>query len=129
MKLRYKTLGVILVLASAAVLAAALVVSHTSPCGAAPPPPQGATLMKGAVRRCYGSPDVVHYEDIAKPSPGEHEVLVRVHAQYLVVPEDRAIALKLANVTFEQAATVAIAGITALQTLRDRGRLHAGLLS
>jgi NADPH:quinone reductase-like Zn-dependent oxidoreductase len=50
-------------------------------------------------------------------------------AQYLVVPKDRAIALKPANVTFEQAATGAIAGITALQALRDRGRLHAGLLS
>jgi NADPH:quinone reductase-like Zn-dependent oxidoreductase len=191
-KLRYKILGVILVLAATVMLAAALVVSHTSPCGAAPPPPQSAALMKSAVRRCYGSPDVIH-EDIAKPSPGEHEVLVRVHAasvnpldwhylegtpylvrtdpnagfgapknprlgvdfsgtveavgrsvarfkpgdevfggqygafaQYLVVPEDRAIALKPASVTFEQAATAAIAGITALQALRDRGRLHAG---
>jgi NADPH:quinone reductase-like Zn-dependent oxidoreductase len=193
MKLRYKILGVIVLLAAAAVLAAAIVVSHTSPCGAAPPPPQGATLMKGAVRRCYGSPDVVRYEDIAKPSPGPHEVLVRVHAasvnpldwhylegtpylvrtdpnagfgapknprlgvdfagtveavgtsvtrfkpgdevfggqfgafaEYVVVPEDRAIALKPASVTFEQAATVAIAGSTALQALRDLGQLHAG---
>jgi NADPH:quinone reductase-like Zn-dependent oxidoreductase len=193
MKLRYKILGVIVVVAGAAVLAAALAMSHNSPCGVTPSPPQGATLMKGAVHHCYGSPDVVHYEDIAKPSPGEHEVLVRVHAasvnpldwhyvegtpylvrtdpqagfgaprnprlgvdfagtveavgksvtrfkpgdevfggqygafaEYLAVPEDRAIALKPANVTFEQAASVAIAGITALQALRDRGQLHAG---
>ncbi len=193
MKLRYKILSGILVLAIAAVLAAGLFVSHTSPCGAEPAPPQGVTLMKSVVRRCYGSPDVVRYEDIAKPSPGEHEVLVRVHAasvnpldwhylagtpylvradpdagfgapknprlgvdfagtveavgtgvtrfkpgdevfggqygsfaQYLAVPEDRAIALKPASVSFEQAATVAIAGVTALQALRDRGRLRAG---
>src|SRR5207253_6031185 len=36
--------------------------------------------MKAAVRHCYGSPDVVRYEDIPKPSPKDNEVLVRVHA-------------------------------------------------
>jgi len=33
---------------------------------------------------------------------------------------------KPANVTFEEAATVPIAGLTALQGLRDHGRLQAG---
>jgi len=47
-------------------------------------------------------------------------------AQYLVAREDRAIALKPPNVSFEQAAAVAIAGSTALQGLRDAGRLRAG---
>src|SRR5207302_4288293 len=38
----------------------------------------------------------------------------------------RAIALKPASVTFEQAASVPIAAITALQALRDNGHIHAG---
>jgi NADPH:quinone reductase-like Zn-dependent oxidoreductase len=42
------------------------------------------------------------------------------------VREDRAIALKPANVTFEQAGSVGIAGLTALQGLRDKGRLQPG---
>lgn len=47
-------------------------------------------------------------------------------AEYVTVREDRAIALKPPNVTFEQAASVPIAGITALQGLRDKGRIQAG---
>jgi NADPH:quinone reductase-like Zn-dependent oxidoreductase len=47
-------------------------------------------------------------------------------AQYVVVKQDRAVALKPANVSFEQAGAVAIAATTALQGLRDAGRLEAG---
>lgn len=47
-------------------------------------------------------------------------------AEYVIVPEDRAIVLKPASVTFEQAASVPIAGLTALQALRDKGRLESG---
>ena len=47
-------------------------------------------------------------------------------AQYLVARQDRAVALKPANVSFEQAAGVGVAGTTALQALRDAGRLKAG---
>ncbi|HTC17050.1 MAG TPA: NAD(P)-dependent alcohol dehydrogenase [Steroidobacteraceae bacterium] len=47
-------------------------------------------------------------------------------AQYVNVRDDRAIVLKPANVTFEQAAAVPIAAITALQALRDKGRIQAG---
>jgi NADPH:quinone reductase-like Zn-dependent oxidoreductase len=36
--------------------------------------------MRAAVRRQYGAPDVVALEEIEKPSPGDDEVLVRVHA-------------------------------------------------
>ncbi|MBV8307268.1 MAG: NAD(P)-dependent alcohol dehydrogenase [Gammaproteobacteria bacterium] len=147
--------------------------------------------MKAIVHRCYGSPDVVRYEDIAKPVPADNEVLVRVHAasvnpldwhylegtpymvridgglgkpgnprlgvdfsgtveavgkavtrfkpgdevfggkfgalaQYLAVAENRAIAARPATVTHEQAAAVAIAGVTALQALRDEGHIHSG---
>jgi NADPH:quinone reductase-like Zn-dependent oxidoreductase len=47
-------------------------------------------------------------------------------AQYVRARESRAVALKPANLTFEQAATVAIAGITALQALRDEGKIQPG---
>jgi len=46
--------------------------------------------------------------------------------EYVIVPEDRALVLKPANVTFEQAAAVPIAAITALQALRDKGQLKPG---
>lgn len=191
MKLRYKILSGIAILIAAGVLTLALTMSHTSPCGPSPPLPAGAALMKGITHRCYGSAVLLRYEDIPKPTPAEHEVLVRVRAasvnpldwhemegkpymvrmdegygqpkspkfgvdfagtveavgksvtkfkpgdevfgarsgsfaEYLTIREDRALALKPPNVTFEQAASVPIAGITALQALRDKGHLHAG---
>ena len=46
-------------------------------------------------------------------------------AEYSPAPADK-IALKPDNLTFEQAAAVPIAGITALQGLRDVGKLKAG---
>jgi len=47
-------------------------------------------------------------------------------AEYVAVPEDRALALKPANMTFEQAASVPMAAITALQALRDKGKIEPG---
>ena len=47
-------------------------------------------------------------------------------AEYVCVREARAVALKPANITFEQAASVPIAGITALQGLRDKGKVQPG---
>ena len=47
-------------------------------------------------------------------------------AEYVTVREERAVVLKPGNVTFEQAASVPIAGITALQALRDKGQIHPG---
>ena len=47
-------------------------------------------------------------------------------AQYICPRADRAIALKPANMTFEQAGSVAVAAITALQGLRDKGHVQAG---
>jgi NADPH:quinone reductase-like Zn-dependent oxidoreductase len=47
-------------------------------------------------------------------------------AEYVSVPEDKAITLKPANVTFEEAAAVPVAAITALQALRDRGHVQQG---
>ena len=47
-------------------------------------------------------------------------------AEYVCVRDDRAIVLKPANVTFEEAGSVPIAAITALQGLRDKGKIQAG---
>jgi NADPH:quinone reductase-like Zn-dependent oxidoreductase len=191
MKLRYKILVGIALVAAVGVVSLALAISHTSPCGPAPPVAAGMPLMKGVVHRCYGSPDVIRYEDLPKPAPADDEVLVRVHAasvnpldwhylrgtpylvrieagfgkpqnprlgvdfagtveavgksvtrfkpgdevfggkfgalaDYVTVRQERALALKPANMTFEQAASVPIAGITALQALRDKAQLRAG---
>jgi NADPH:quinone reductase-like Zn-dependent oxidoreductase len=47
-------------------------------------------------------------------------------AEYVCVRADRAIALKPATMTFQQAASVPIAAITALQGLRDKGKIQRG---
>jgi len=146
--------------------------------------------MKAVVYRAYGSADVLKLEEVPKPTPGEHEVLIRVRAASLnpldwhlmrgapwflrlftglrkprrtrlgvdvageveaagaavtdLKPGDRvfgavdgafaeyvcapasAVAIVPMNVTFEQAAAVPIAGLTALQALRDKGMVLSG---
>ena len=47
-------------------------------------------------------------------------------AEYICVLADRAVALKPTNMTFEQAASVPVAAITALQGLRDKGKIQRG---
>jgi NADPH:quinone reductase-like Zn-dependent oxidoreductase len=47
-------------------------------------------------------------------------------AEYVSMTESRALARKPANLSFEQAAAVPIAGVTALQALRDIGALRPG---
>jgi NADPH:quinone reductase-like Zn-dependent oxidoreductase len=191
MKLRYKIGGGILIFVAASLSLLALVLSHDSACGPAPALPANEEPMKAIVYRCYGPPEVLQFEDVAKPKPADDEVLVRVRAaavnpldwhymrgspyimrlgsglgapddsrigvdfagtveavginvkqfnpgdsvfgggsgafaEYLTVREDRALALKPANVTFEQAASVPIAAITALQALRDKGKVQPG---
>jgi NADPH:quinone reductase-like Zn-dependent oxidoreductase len=190
MKLRYKIMSGIAALVAIAVIAVALVMSHTNPCEPAPAVTAGTETMKAIVYRCYGSPDVLTFEDIEKPAPADDQVLVRVHAAavnpydwhhmrgspYLlrlstglgspenirlgsdfsgtvvevgesvtefqpgdevfggaagayaeyVAANTRAIARKPASVSFEEAASLPIAAITALQALRDHGQLQAG---
>ena len=191
MKLRYKIASGILIVLTVAILSLALVLSHNSDCGPAPAIADETELMKAIVYRCYGSTDVLEFEDIEKPTAGDDEVLVKVHAasvnpldwhymrgspyimrlgtglgtpnntsmgvdfagtietigknvrrfklgdgvfggrggafaEYVTVPEDRALAIKPANMTFEQAASVPIAAITALQALRDKGKIEPG---
>jgi NADPH:quinone reductase-like Zn-dependent oxidoreductase len=191
MKLRYKIAGVGLGVVAVALLSLGLVVRHDSPCGPAPSLAGKTNLMKGVVHRCYGSPEVLKFEDIERATAKEDEVLIKVHAasvnpldwhymrgtpyiirmdsgigapenprlgvdfagtveavggnvkrfkpgddvfggkfgafaEYVSVREDRALALKPANLTFEQAASVPIAAVTALQALRDKGRVQPG---
>jgi NADPH:quinone reductase-like Zn-dependent oxidoreductase len=191
MKLRYKVLGAVAIVVVIAVGSLALVLSHDSPCSAAPPLAADTPSMKAIVYRCYGGPDVVKFEDIAKPIAADDRVLVKVHAasvnpldwhymqgkpyimrpmsglgkpesihmgadfagtveavgknvtrykagdevfgdrdgafgEYVSVRENGAMALKPTNMSMEQAAAVPIAGLTALQALRDKGKIQAG---
>ncbi|MBC7813482.1 MAG: NAD(P)-dependent alcohol dehydrogenase [Burkholderiales bacterium] len=150
--------------------------------------------MKAIVYTEYGSPDVLQFKEVEKPTPKDNEVLVKVHAasanpldwhlmraapflvrleaglqkpknpmlgadlagrveaigsnvtqfqvddevfgdlsgcglgafaEYVSVPET-VFALKPTNMTFEQAAAVPVAAITALQGLRDTGKIQPG---
>ena len=67
-------------------------------------------------------------KNVTKYKPGDEVFGGRTgaFAQYVCVRESRGVALKPANITFEQAASVPIAGITALQALRDKGHVQAG---
>lgn len=146
--------------------------------------------MKAIVYRHYGSPDVLHYEDVDTPAPADNEVLVKVRAAavnpldwhfmrgtpYLVrlmaglskpkftrlgvdvagvvesvgtsatqfkpgdavfgrcrggfaeyvCTDESSLVLKPSNVTFDQAACAHVAGLSALQGLRDHGKLQKG---
>jgi NADPH:quinone reductase-like Zn-dependent oxidoreductase len=174
-----------------AIASLAFALSYSAPCEDAAPIAGDVERMTAIVYRCYGGPEVLRVEAVAKPTPANDEVLVKVHAasvnpldwhymrgepylmrlsagigapadtgmgvdfagtvetvgrnvtrfkagdavfggrggalgEYVTVREDRAIAKKPENVTFEQAAAVPIAAVTALQALRDRGQLRAG---
>src|SRR5258708_3877595 len=67
-------------------------------------------------------------KNVTKFKPGDEVFGGRdgAFAEYVCVREARAVALKPANITFEQAASVPIAGITALQGLRDKGKVQSG---
>jgi len=190
MSLLKKILVTILGVLVIGVAGLAIALSYTSPCGPAP----SVALkepMKAAVNRCYGGPEVVRVESIERPVPGDHGLLVKVHAssvnpldwhyllgepyvmrsaagwgkpkdvllgtdfagtvvavgklvtkfnvgdevygagdgglaEYLRIPDSGPVALKPTNVSFEAAAAAPVAGITALQGLRDIGHVQAG---
>jgi NADPH:quinone reductase-like Zn-dependent oxidoreductase len=191
MKLRYKITSGFLIFLVITMTSLGLALSYNSACEPAPALSGDVELMKAIVYRCYGSPDILSFEDVEKPVPAADEVLVKVHAagvnpldwhymrgspyfmrlgtgigspadprmgvdfagtveavgsdvkdfkpgdevfggsngafaEYVTVKEGRALALKPGNVTFEQAASVPIAAITALQALRDKGALQKG---
>jgi len=191
MKLRYKIAVGILIFLGVAMTSLAVVLSHNAACEPAPAVSAESETMKAIVYRCYGSPDVLAFEDIEKPTPADNELLIKVvaaavnpldwhfmrgtpyllrlmsglgapdgaglgvdfagtieavgskvtrfkpgdavfgggngaFAEYLIIGEDGALALKPADVSFEQAASVPIAAVTALQALRDIGKLQPG---
>ena len=67
-------------------------------------------------------------KNVTKFKPGDEVFGGRTgaFAEYVCVREPRAVALKPANITFEQAASVPIAAITALQGVRDQGKVQPG---
>ena len=67
-------------------------------------------------------------KDVTQFEPGDEVFGGRsgAWAEYVVAKADRGIVPKPANVTFEEAAAVPVAALTALQGLRDKGRLQPG---
>ena len=71
MKLRYKILngfGAVIVLGIATLM---ITVSHDSACPAATAPEAGADSILAVRNRCYGVPQGVRLERVAKPVPGD----------------------------------------------------------
>jgi len=66
--------------------------------------------------------------DVTQFQPGDEVFGARdgAFAEYVCVREDRVVAQKPAGVTFEQAAAVGVAAISALQGLRDKGQIQQG---
>ena len=67
-------------------------------------------------------------KNVTKFKPGDEVFGGRggAFAQYVCPRETRAVALKPASVSFEDAASLNIAGLTALQGVRDKGKVQAG---
>jgi NADPH:quinone reductase-like Zn-dependent oxidoreductase len=154
----------------------------------------GGVPMKAITYTEYGSPNVLQFKEVEKPTPKDNEVLIRVHAasvnaadwrllrgdpflvrlmagllkpknpilgadvagrvevvgrnvkqfqpgdevfgdlsasgngafaEYVSAPE-KAWVLKPTNMTFEEAAAIPMAAVTALQGLRDKGQIQRG---
>ena len=70
--------------------------------------------------------------DVTRFRPGDEvygdvlEAETGAYAEYVSLPEDSPIAIKPKNMSFEQAASVPVAGITALQALRDHAHVAPG---
>ena len=150
----------------------------------------GGKLMKAIVYTKFGSPDVLKLKEVAKPTPQDNEVLIRIvattvavedpgirarpglngflkpkrsilgfylageveavgkdvkrfkkndkvygntglgllgtYAEYICMPEDGALAIKPANITYEEAASFPNGALTALPFLRDKGNIQSG---
>lgn len=51
--------------------------------------------MRAAIYRSYGPPDVVRIEDVARPTPKPHEVLIKIHAATVSSGDRRARSLAM----------------------------------
>src|SRR5467141_1366998 len=67
-------------------------------------------------------------KDVTSVKPGDQVFGAKNGAvsEYVCVKTERAVVMKPNNITFEQAGSVAVAGLTALQGLRDKGHIRAG---
>jgi NADPH:quinone reductase-like Zn-dependent oxidoreductase len=191
MRRRNKIVGVLFALLVVAIGAVAVVLSYDADCSPSSELPPGAAPMQAIRAGCYGSSEVLALEQVARPQPGDDELLVKVHAagvnpldwhymqgkpyimrlssgigrpenpaagvdfagtvqavgrnvtrfkpgdavmggtrgafaEYLLVREDRSVVHKPDNISFEHAAAVPIAAVTALQAVRDAGQVQAG---
>jgi len=80
MKRRYKYPLYLLAFVVLCLGVLAAFISHNAPCGAAPALAAGTTTMQAVVYRCYGGPEVLTVDSIAKPVPADDELLIKVHA-------------------------------------------------
>jgi NADPH:quinone reductase-like Zn-dependent oxidoreductase len=57
---------------------------------------------------------------------GTPEPALGAHAEYICIPEDGVLANKPANITYEEAASLTLAGHTAIYFIKDQGNIQAG---
>jgi hypothetical protein len=84
MRLRAKSGAALALLLVLGLLALAFTVAHDSAPAPAQALPAAAVPMKAVVHRQYGSPDVVKLEQLARPTPKDDELLIRVRAAAII---------------------------------------------